>query len=150
MDLKKFKIISLTCKHFNGVYSLSVIPLLKYTASLLGMLCFCGAVHVKLPIPGMNYGLMMIAFNIFVSTITLTTVLSNAWTISGNFLTRIGLDVSILNGRHETKLYLRKVMKSLRPLRICIAGTYYLEEEAKLTFMEFLVNGNINILLTLK
>jgi len=46
--------------------------------------------------------------------------------------------------------YVRAVARSLHPIRFGIGGLYYLEREAKLTLMNFLVTGTGNLLIAFK
>lgn len=149
LAINKFKSLLLICNNFNGVYSLTIIPTLKYGMSLFGMINFYCAIRIRSPVPGMNFAFTVLSVWAFVTTILLANITSEVWIISGKFRTVIKELIGAIQLK-ERRMYMSKEMKSLSPLRICIGGTYYMERQAKLTFMEFIVNGNINMLLTSK
>lgn len=81
--------------------------------------------------------------------VIVTNVTSAIWFISGKYLARKQWELATLNVvRNAKMLFVKKVIRSLRPLRVCVGGFYYLERQAKVTFVAFIVNGNIQLLLS--
>lgn len=143
-----YRTLCLLCRYLNGVYSKAIIPTMKYSVSIVGIICFYVGVRVKV-LPGLEYGFLLIALCAFVMTISFANIISFAWYRSTTFLAVTQLSVCSIKETQE-RMYIRKVQKSLLPLRISVGGFYYMEKEAKLTFMQFLLNGNINLLVTFK
>jgi hypothetical protein len=85
------------------------------------------------------------------ATVLGATMMSNVWYLGRAYLrvfencTRAstGLDT-------KSKQLILKSVKALRPIRINIGGLYYMEKDAKLTVMNFIVVGTVNMLLLLQ
>lgn len=125
--LNEFRVLNLICNNFNEVYSLTIIPSLKYAISLFGMLCFYAAN------PGNElciYGVSTIGC--FGSALLLANVTSAVWNITGKFLADTDYCIGRIQSKDRRLQQLRKLMKSMNPLRICVGGFYYMEKEAKL------------------
>lgn len=144
-----FKVLQLICQDFNGAYSSTVIPALKYGGSFAGMVCVFVAIRGNASMPGVNYAFLLFSVIMFGGTILLVNGISTAWTFSAQFLVRAQKNLTIVKEK-ERRLFLSKVINSLSPLRVCVGGKYYMEKEAKLTFINFLVNGVVNLLLSSK
>lgn len=140
--------LSLLCNNFNKAYSTTLIPSIKYPFGIAGMICFCSAIRVKV-FPGMQIIFFVNAVFIFLSMIVLANVISIVWSTSDDFAAQ-ARDIIARIHQLERRILLKKLVVSLIPLRVCIGRLYYMEREAKLTFIQFLVNGSVNILLTFK
>lgn len=144
----KYNRLMLLCKYLNGIYSKVFVPSIKYSVSTVGIICFYVALRVKV-FPGMEYGFLVVAICVFVVVTSFANIISLAWFRSTIFLAKEKIVISNVK-ETQTKMYFRKVHKSLIPLRVSVGGLYYMEKEAKVTFIQFLVNGNINLLVTIK
>lgn len=146
--LRNLKLLTLLCTNFNGPYALTVIPSAKYLVSLVAMISLYVALRVKVP-HGMDYCLLVVFVCAAAYATFLANVLTVIWSTSKNFLVELRIAVADI-GNLERRVRLRREQKSLRSLRICIGGLYYMEAEAKLTFMHFVVNGTGNLLIAFK
>lgn len=148
-SLTHYRILSLICKNFDKLYSSTIIPVLKYAPAIAGMLCFYIAVRFNLPLPVLNYGFLMVSIFGFGTSVIITNILSSIWSISGKYLARIQLNIAIASEcRPKAKIALRKELRSLKPLRISVGGIYQMDRKAKVTFMKFLVDGTVQLLLS--
>ena len=94
---------------------------------------------------------MFIALYLWGATAIAANMMSNVWSLGGLYLQDLKNSVRAwVEVDPEYKRLAIKHVKALRPVRVNICGLYHMEREAKLTLMNFIVVGTVNVLLLLQ
>ena len=147
----EYKCLQILANHFNyGPYCSAVLPILKYCTSLFGMVLALTAVNIR-QMDVLEFAIARVAFFILAiyvyGTLAVAAhVVCKFWTMSAQHLCTVQRATErIMSG--DRRKHLRKIIKSLRPIRMNVGGLYHMEKSAKLTFMGFLLYGTGRILI---
>ena len=78
-------------------------------------------------------------------------MMSSVWSLGGQYLQDLQNSVRAwVEFAPEYKRLALKHVNALRPVRVNICGLYHMERDAKLTFMNFIIVGTVNVLLLLQ
>ena len=101
--------------------------------------------------PYITRGLMLGAVYHFINVSAAAAMMSNMWEMSILFIRKISVICSLgkMEGMNSGK-YLGRCVRSLAPIRVAVGEFYYMEHDAKLTLMSFLVAGTGTVLVTFK
>jgi hypothetical protein len=140
--LADYRSLALICNRFNEACGRLILPGQKFMITITGPLFAYIAIRGEI---GFYLQWTFLFTGLYIMTVAVLGVhaLSTLWATSTNFLVRIERASS---DAEERKLLLATV-KSSQPLRISLGGIYYLERDAKLTFIDFLAKALVNMLL---
>lgn len=159
-SILEYKTLSIMTTIFNQVYGCVYAPTLQYMFSLLVMICIVGAIRLPGTDPtanGVRLGLLGIGIYYLGMLFYGANAATVFWTKSTAYIRerrRCSNSNSNLGASTQEQGLARKCEKlvtdSLAPIRFGVAGLYYMEKEARLTFLHFLCNGTLTLLITFK
>lgn len=141
-----YQTLSLLCKLYNATICSELVPLLKYFANLIAMAAFCVAVHLQAT--DLTTTIVKVTFfaalpYVWGAIIFGGQAMSSVWASSQDYVRRVARESL---GSENSKLR-NCLLKSLAPIRVTIAGLYHMEKEAKLTLIDVIIHGIVNVLL---
>lgn len=157
----EYRTLAIMTTIFNQAYGYAFAPVMKYCLSGVAMVCFVGAVRipgVDLAATCVRAGLLAMAVYDMLMLICGANAATIFWIKSTEYILerRRHPNCKFEAQEHERGLLLlaRKhemlVSGSLTPIRFGVGGLYYMEREARLTFMDFLANGTLTMLIAFK
>lgn len=146
------KTMTILCIFFSDTICKEIFPLIKYAASVLGMIVLSLGIRMK----GVDMSTVGLKFT-FIAAVTYAlcilavaaTLMNFVWSSGRVYLHNMRVK-QMSSGSTGKDARIEREVNSLLLTGVTIGGLYHMEKEAKLTLIRFLVDGAMNMLLLMK
>ena len=150
--LMQYRSLTVLNSVYNSTYCSFILPGLKCVMCLLIMFCVLLSTHLRIQL---GVGLVMRCLGIsavymFIALFLAASMMSGQWQLSKDFIWAFKHQKTDSTTSPLNRKYITACARSMCPLRIRMAGFYYMEREAKLTLVSFLATGTGNLLIAFK
>lgn len=148
-EVSNYRTITLLCDLLNEKYCRFIIPGIKSAITCCAIICIVIAIRIdhigsltKLTLVVIQVGFLVIAIYCIGMTIIGANLFSELYHASFEWFSK--------KGKLVDKEHAKQICRSLRTLKIQIGGLYTKESHAKLTLIDFIISGIVNLLLVFK
>jgi hypothetical protein len=151
--ITRYKTVSIVSTIFNQSYSIGAAPPVKYMGSFTVMTSLVGAIRLpstsaaSIPI---RIGLVLLGLYYMGFMIMGVNLACSVWAKSNEYISKYRQCKGKKVESVKCRKYIRQVADSFGPIRFGVGGMYYMERNAKLTFLDFLFNGTLTTLIIFK